>query len=52
MSRQTYGTEVLHVEEKIKMWMTRQFNLGIAIAEEKRRVATQQGEQPVDDSVK
>lgn len=51
-SRQTYGTDVMHVEEKVRMWMTRQFNLGIAIADEKRRATSSQGEQVVDEGVK
>lgn len=57
LSRETYGTDVMHVEEKIRMWMTRQFNLGIAIAEQKRnanptgvtsKVSPEQPQMPVD----
>lgn len=57
LSSQTYGTDVAVIEEKVKLWMTRQFNLGLAIAEEKRRQsdATTLSDQPketVDGEVK
>ncbi|MCX6783520.1 MAG: type IV secretion system DNA-binding domain-containing protein [candidate division WWE3 bacterium] len=36
LSSQTYGTDSAFVEEKVKLWMNRQFNMGMAIADEKR----------------
>jgi len=46
-SRNTYGTDVKIVDEKIRRWVEMPFDYGMAIAEEKRKKSV---EKPVDES--
>jgi len=47
-SRNTYGTDVKIVDEKIRRWVEMPFDYGMAIAEEKRKKGV---EKPVDESI-
>jgi len=48
-SRRKYGTNYLEVEAKIKAWIERPFDLGMAIAEEHREKKAMETQQPAEE---
>jgi hypothetical protein len=50
-SRNTYGTDVKIVDEKIRRWVEMPFDYGMAIAEEKRKKSVEQVEEQVKPAI-